>query len=57
MTLNHLRPVLHKKFYFFKNIFFWIETSDLDIINDVNIDNANDLRLEIAHHLRLGSRL
>ena len=46
-----------KSFTFSKIFFFWIETSDLHIIIDVDNDNANDLRLEIANHLRLGSRL
>ena len=51
-------PVIYKNFYFFwKKNFFWIITLTLNIINDVDNDNANYLRMEIANHLRLGSRL
>ena len=46
-----------KTFTFFQKIFFWIITLAFNIINDVDNDNANYLRLEIANHLRLGSRL
>ena len=46
-----------KTFTFFQKIFFLIITLAFNIINDVHNDNANYLRLEIANHLRLGSRL
>ena len=55
--INFSCPVIHKNFYFFWKNFFWIITLAFNIINDVDNDNANYLRLEIANHLRLGSRL
>ena len=51
-----LYSVIHKNIFFQKN-FFWIIPVAFNIINDVEIDNANYLRLEIANHPRLGSRL
>ena len=50
-------PIIHKNFYFFWKNFFWVITLAFNIINDVDNDNANYLRLEIANHLSLGSRL
>ena len=46
-----------KTFAFFPKNLFSIITLAFNIINDVDNDNANYLRLEIANHVRLGSRL
>ena len=46
-----------KLLLFLKKMFFWIITLAFNIISDVDNDNANYLSVEIANHLRLGSRL